>query len=286
MIWVKLAHQSLTISGDSGYGGESIGIFSAVDTSENVIFSGAGKTHNHDSVWVYGTNAVGSTDSGLTITSTGAANFADYGNGGLHNPLSSITFAHSASGDTAFTGINWGSGGTVETTDASAFTGALTLGGVATGTASSAPPGPLVTATEFGDSGSGAPTGDTVKLGSGTTYFSENIVFDGAGGDNFTLLAGHTATDTLDSSATSSWLWNNAVTYTSEANDVLAMSTVTNFNLGNNTVGSGDVLKMGYGIPEEAVGTFNDIGTNGLVNGHQYVNVGTGTGIVSAAGVP
>ena len=76
------------------------------------------------------------------------------------------------------------------------------------------------------------------------------------------------------------------MTYTSEANDVLAMSTVTNFNLGNNTVGSGDVLKMGYGIPEEAVGTFNDIGTNGLVNGHQYVNVGTGTGIVSAAGVP
>lgn len=131
MIWVKLAHQSLTISGDSGYGGESIGIFSAVDTSENVIFSGAGKTHNHDSVWVYGTNAVGSTDSGLTITSTGAANFADYGNGGLHNPLSSITFAHSASGDTAFPGINWGSGGTVETTDASAFTGALTLGSVA-----------------------------------------------------------------------------------------------------------------------------------------------------------
>jgi hypothetical protein len=42
---------------------------------------------------------------------------------------------------------------------------------------------------------------------------------------------------------------------------------------------------MGYVTPGEAVGTFTDIGTAGLINGHQYANVGVGTGIVAAAGV-
>jgi len=63
--WIKLAHQSLTISGDSGYGGNIFIIQSAVDTSENVTFSGAGKSTVHDLVAVAGTNAAGSADTGF-----------------------------------------------------------------------------------------------------------------------------------------------------------------------------------------------------------------------------
>jgi hypothetical protein len=97
-------------------------------------------------------------------------------------------------------------------------------------------------------------------------------------GDNITLLAGHTAIDTLDSTATTNAMQNAA--YGSSTNDINAMSIVTNFNLGNNTIGSGDVLKMG--VTTEAVGSATDIGT---VNGHAYSTPVTGSGIVVGTGV-
>jgi hypothetical protein len=234
---------------------------------------------------VAGTDVAGSPDTGLTITSVGSANFADFwGDVGGVNNLSSITFAHSVLGDTAFTGVQAVTSALQETINASAFTGALTLGGVATATAESAPPAAGVVATLFGDGGSGF--GDTVLLGSGTTYFAEHIVANGSVGDNFTLLAGHTAIDTLDSTATSKALFLATVTYSSAGNDAQAGTTVTGFNLGSGLAGSGDVLKMSWaGGVADAVGTFADIGTGGLVNGHQYSNVGTGTGIVTGTSV-
>jgi hypothetical protein len=265
-IYVKLAHQTLTVSNDGAYGGEFVAIYSPVDTSENVTFSGAGKSTAHDKIALFGTAAAGSADTGLTIFSTGSANFVDYW-GVSTNNLASITFAHSVAGDTAFTGSQTFGSTLSETIDASAFTGALTLG--VTGAA-------LAVATGFGDGRSGF--GDTVKLGSGTTYFAESAVTNVMVGDNITLLAGHTAIDTLDSTATTNAMQNAA--YGSSTNDINAMSIVTNFNLGNNTIGSGDVLKMG--VTTEAVGSATDIGT---VNGHLYTNVGTGTGIVSGGGV-
>jgi hypothetical protein len=125
-------------------------------------------------------------------------------------------------------------------------------------------------ATGFGDSGSGF--GDTISLGSGTSYFAENARAAGATGDNITLLAGHTTIDTLDSTAT-----NNADVLYTTAQQNAAMSIITNFNLVGTTFTSGDVLKVGIGT--EAVGNNGDINFNSA--GDVWANVGTGTGFVT-----
>jgi hypothetical protein len=248
-----VSHDAVTFSNDST-GGNSYVLSSAADTSENVTFSAVGVTGNHsflNAAFDIGAPAHSANVTALTIQSTGGANFVDFGSD-IANPLSSITFAHNAgTGDTAFTGNNvhfnpfGGAPGSTsaETIDASAFTASLTLG--TTGAA-------FAVATGFGDSGSGF--GDTVKLGSGTTYFAENAVADGQTGDTITLLAGHTKVDTLDSTA------STVPTYTTVANETLAMSIVTNFNLVGTTFASGDILKMAVGA--EQIGTAADINGN------------------------
>jgi hypothetical protein len=262
-----VSHDAVTFSNDSSANGNGYFLSSVADTSENVTVNGVGVTGGHaglNAAFNNGTQT-SATVTGLTINSVGAANFLNFGSD-TANPLSSITFAHSAAGDTAFTGNNGivlGSVGSTsaETIDASAFTAALTLG--TTGVA-------LAVATGFGDSGSGF--GDTVKLGSGTTYFAEHAVAASATGDTITLLAGHTAVDTIDSTATS----NAAATYT-VAQQNQAMSKITNFNLVGTSFTSGDILKIG--ITSEAVGTATDINANAAHD--VWTNVGTTTGFVS-----
>jgi hypothetical protein len=242
----------VTLSNDSGHNLYSLA--SAVDTSENVTFNmvgtfGAQSTVN--AAFNSGTQHSSHTVTGLTISSTGGPNFVDY-ESGLENPLQSITFAHSASGDTSWTGRNLGSTHS-EVIDASAFT-AQWIGGTPGGATAANPFGtPSTIATGFGDSGSSF--GDTIKLGSGASFLAEHPVLDGNTGDVVILLAGHTALNVIDATA------DHLVTYSTAANEIMAMNTVTNFNLSPAVAPFGDVLKMGGELVlPTAVGSATDIG--------------------------
>jgi hypothetical protein len=246
-----VSHDAVTFSNDTT-GGNTYQLSSVADTSENVTLSAVGTFGAHSVLNAAFDNGTqhSHTVTGLTISSTGGPNFVDYGSDAA-NPLFTVTFAHSATGDTNWTGNNNGSSHS-EVIDASAFT-AQWIGGTPGGATASLPFGTANTAaTGFGDSGS--VFGDTIKLGSGASFLAENAVGNGNTGDAVTLLAGHTALNVIDTTA--DW----GPTYTTSTNEIAAMNTITNFNLGNNTVGSGDLLKMGITTHPVAVGSATDIG--------------------------
>jgi hypothetical protein len=236
-----VANQTVTLSNDSGHNLYSLA--SAVDTSENVTFNMAGTFGAHSTLnaaFDSGAQHSSHTVTGLTISSTGGPNFVDY-ESGLENPLQSITFAHSASGDTNWTGRNFGSTQS-EVIDASAFT-AQWIGGTPGGATAANPFGTLNTAaTGFGDSGSSS--GDTIKFGSGPSYLAEHEVADGNHGDFVVLLPGHTALNVIDTTDTFRF------TYSTTANEIEAATVVFNFNLSPAVAPFGDILKMGVlGVP-------------------------------------
>ena len=244
----------MTLSNDSGHNLYSLA--SAVDTSENVTFNTVGTFGAHSTLnaaFDSGTQHSSHTVTGLTISSTGGPNFVDY-ESGLANPLQSITFAHSASGDTGWTGRNFGSTHS-EVIDASAFT-AQWIGGAPGGATAGNPFGTLNTAaTGFGDSGSGSSSGDTIKLGSGPSYLAEHGVADGEHGDFVVLLPGHTALNVIDTTD------NFLFTYSTVANEIEASTVVFNFNLSPAAAPFGDILKMGISQAHAvAVGSATDIG--------------------------
>jgi hypothetical protein len=264
-----VANQAVTLSNDAT-GGNLYDLASAVDISENVTLNTVGTFGAHSTLnaaFDFGTQHSSHTVTELTISSTGGPNFVDY-ESGSENPLQLITFAHSASGDTNWTGRNFGSTHS-EVIDASAFT-AQWIGGTPGGATAANPFGtPNTRATGFGDSGSSF--GDTIKLGSGASFLAEHGVADGNTGDVVILLAGHTALNVIDTTD------DLNPTYSTAANEIMAMTTVTNFNLSPAVAPFGDVLKMGIDFPPVTVGSATDIGgtwTN--VAGHAgFVTGGT-----------
>ena len=242
-----VANQTVTLSNDSGHNVYSLA--SAVDTSENVTFNTVGTFGAHSTL--NAAFASSHTVTGLTISSTGGPNFVDY-ESSFANPLQSITFAHSASGDTSWTGVNHGSTQS-EVIDASAFT-AQWIGGTPGGATAANPFGTLNTAaTGWGDSGSSS--GDTIKFGSGPSFLAEHGVADGNHGDFVVLLPGHTASNVIDTTD------NFLVTYSTVANEVEASTTVFNFNLSPAVAPFGDILKMSISQAHAiAVGSATDIG--------------------------
>ena len=247
-----VANQAVTLSNDTT-GANLYDLASAGDTSENVTFNTVGNFATHSTLnaaFNFGAQHSSHTVTELTISSTGGPNFVDY-ESGSENPLQSITFAHSASGDTNWTGRNFGSTHS-EVIDASAFT-AQWIGGIPGGATAANPFGtPNTSATAWGDSGSSF--GDTIKLGSGPSFLAEHAVADGNTGDVVILLAGHTALNVIDTTA------DLTLRYSTAANEIMAMTTVTNFNLSPAVAPFGDVLKMGVTGDSAVVGSATDIG--------------------------
>jgi len=146
-----------------------------------------------------------------------------------------------------------------DTINASTFTQALTLGTIGVANA---------VATRAGDTGKG----DVIKLGVGTSSLAVSSV---AIGDKITLLPGHTAVDTLDTTLIASAI--AAMPYSSAAAQQADITQITNFNTRS------DILKVGIGgvtLP------LNGISTD--LTGHAWTvtnGVVTGTGLTGATGL-
>ncbi|MCX6178740.1 MAG: hypothetical protein NT163_05135, partial [Chlorobiales bacterium] len=142
--------------------------------------------------------------------------------------------------------------------NASGFTQDLTLGTIG---------GTNTVATRAGDTGKG----DVITLGSGTSYLAVSSVVTG---DKITLLAGHTATDTIDTTLIASSIAGTP--YTTAAAQKADITQITNFNTNS------DILKIGEGISVPQNGTSTDLTghtwlvTNGFV---------TSSGMTGAAGL-
>ena len=138
---------------------------------------------------------------------------------------------------------------TGDTINASKFTQALTLGSAGATNA---------VATAAGDTGKG----DVILLGSGKSYLA---VSSAAIGDKITLLAGHTAVDTIDTTLISSVI--AAIPFSSAAAQQADITQITNFNT------KSDILKVGiFGNTAPHIGTASDLTghawsvTNGFVS--------------------
>jgi len=112
-----------------------------------------------------------------------------------------------------------------DTINASGFAQALTLGTIG---------GTHTVATRAGDTGKG----DVIKLGSGTSYIAVSS-FDK--GDLITLLASHTAADTLDTTLIASHIAGVGGQYASAAAQKADITQITNFHTNS------DILKVGIG---------------------------------------
>ena len=148
---------------------------------------------------------------------------------------------------------------TGDTINASGYTQALTLGTIG---------GFNAVATGAGDTGKG----DVIKLGSGTSYLA---VSSAVTGDKITLLAGHTATDTIDTTLIAFSL--AATPYSSAAVQKTDITQINNFNLNS------DILKGGIGSAHIAQN-----GTSTDLTGHTWLVTNgfvTSSGLTGATGL-
>ena len=138
---------------------------------------------------------------------------------------------------------------TGDTINASGFTQALTLGTIG---------GTYTAAALAGDTGKG----DVIKLGSGATYLAVSSFVKG---DIITLLASHTASDTIDTTLIGTHIAGAGGQYANAAAQKADITQITNFNTNN------DILKVGIGGVAPHNGTASDLTghawtvTNGIV---------------------
>ncbi len=127
---------------------------------------------------------------------------------------------------------------TGDTINAYGFTQALTLGSVG---------GTYAVATGAGDTGKG----DVITLGSVTSYLA---VSSAVQGDIVTLLASHTAADTIDTTLIASHVAGVGGLYVSAAAQKADITQITNFHTNS------DILKVGIaGVTAPHIGTSSDI---------------------------
>jgi len=138
---------------------------------------------------------------------------------------------------------------TGDTINASGFTQTLTLGSI----------GSTYTAAALaGDTGKG----DVIKLGSGASYIAVSSFVKG---DIITLLASHTASDTIDTTLIATHIAGAGGQYANAAAQKADITQITNFNTNN------DILKVGIGGVAPHNGTASDLTghawtvTNGIV---------------------
>ena len=149
---------------------------------------------------------------------------------------------------------------TGDTINASGFTQALTLGTIG---------GTYTAATLAGDTGKG----DVIKFGSGQSYLAVSSFIKG---DQITLLAGHTVTDTIDTTLIGVHVAGVGGQYTNAAAQKADITQITNFHTNS------DILKVGFSGIAPHNGTASDL------NGHQWTvrnGLVTGAGLTGATGL-